>query len=679
LNGATGVDAALLAQARTCMTAWSDFYTDRGYHHDEAGANYNAGFIIGKTLTAIAIGNDGGADGHLWTEIVDDQFQKLLIGQGLSNATGDIGTPAGAMVGGDWAEGWQYGPLSVLEYAVATRAIEENGGALPDMDTWTNSLIVRYIHATVPAGDGQWVGGDFDGDTKIYQSPAENIVDAVLAGPSSDQAAAFAASMKAKQSLTGGGYFYNALAELRTVAPVDYTTQSPPPSRWYVARGTRAMFARTAWDTNAFWGVFSSAPAVVSDHEHFSASNFVFTRGADHLIIDPSPYGGYDTFETNAVTVDSDGLKGDYAETQTPWSQAELVWARGTADAVYAARSDFAKAFKFSDTPSDIPYAHREWVMVPEGEVITIDRVQTADASHDMYVGFHVNSGGGGKLKITGTTASAAIGGSQVAIHAVKLSGGTPAITQPEVGDCTLSCSYPCGKCDASRFAVDKYTVKVPGPYAVAIHVIDGLATSDTPAVVGSINDDTYDPAPKQNGDVIGAAVFRGSKQTYVVASSANDGASPTTMTYGVRGDSASRHVVFDAPEDATGKSTVTAVANAGRCVISITAGAGFAGHPLMFGVSSAADGCKATEDTNVPGGTPPPGGGSDAGPDGGTTPDGGTGSDAGGPPGNGDNGGGSSSGCGCRVGAGGAEIGWAIVALAALGASARRRCRPRR
>src|SRR5581483_1045242 len=240
----------------------------------------------------------------------------------------------------------------------------------------------------------------------------------------------WAASAKAKQSLSGGSYFYNALAELRQVTAADFTAQTPPPSLWYVARGTRALYARTAWDKSAFWGVFSSAPAVVSDHEHFSASNFVFTRGSDHLIVDPSTYGGYDTMSTNAITVDSDGLKGDYATTQTPWSEAELVWARGTADAVYAARSDFAKAFAFNGTPSDIPYAHREWVMLPEGEVVTIDRVQTKDTSHFMYLGFDVNSGGGGNLKLSGSTATATIGGSKVAIHAISLSGGTPAITQ---------------------------------------------------------------------------------------------------------------------------------------------------------------------------------------------------------------------------------------------------------
>src|SRR5262249_48509806 len=165
---------------------------------------------------------------------------------------------------------------------------------------------------------------------------------------------------------------------------------------------------------------------------------------------------------------------GDYAMTQTPWSQAELVWARGTDDAVYAARSDFAKAFIFSSTPSDIPYAHREWVMLPEGEIVAIDRVHTASAGNAMYVGFHTNTNGG--LKRDGSGAEGDVGGSRVAIHGVVLSGATPTITQPEVGDCSVSCSFPCGSCDAARFPVDKYNLKVPGPWAVAVHVIDALA-----------------------------------------------------------------------------------------------------------------------------------------------------------------------------------------------------------
>ena len=670
LYNAPGVTDALRAQTRVCLTAWSDYYTKSGYHNDQAGANYNAGFVIGKTLTAIAIGNDGGADGHLWNETITDLFPNVLVGKGLSGLMGGVGSPAGAMVGGDWLEGWQYGPLSVLEYAVSARALEENGAPQPQMDAWANSLPVRYIYGTVPTLDGQWVGGDFDSD-QVYQSPSVNELDAVLAGTSSDEAASWAAFMKTKQMPGVGSYFYNALAEIRTVTPADFTAQSPAPSTWYLSRGARAMYVRSAWDANAFWGVFSSPPHIVDDHEHLAAGNFVFTRGKDHLIVDPSRYGEENTFNTNAISVDAD-LDPDYTPSQTPWSTADLPWARATTKTVFAARSDFANAFIFSSNPSPIPYAHREWVQLPEGEVVTIDRVKTKDASHFAYVNLHVNTAG--TLKLGGSVASGTVGGSDVVIHGVQLSGAMAAITQPPVNDCTLTCNYPCGQCDDARFAVDDYKVKVPGPWAVAIHVIDGLATGDAAATVGSMNDSITDPAPQQNAGVIGASVLRSGQQSYVVASSAMLGASGTTMTYGVPGSTASRHVVYDAPEDANGKSNVTATAQGGRCVLTITAGAGFAGHPLMFDLSSAANGCKLTEEVDVPSGMPPTGGGVDAGPGGSGSGTGGSGSSGTG--GGGSGGHGSSSGCKCEAaGDGNAGLGVGMMAAlaAAVGLSRRR------
>jgi MYXO-CTERM domain-containing protein len=114
-------------------------------------------------------------------------------------------------------------------------------------------------------------------------------------------------------------------------------------------------------------------------------------------------------------------------------------------------------------------------------------------------------------------------------------------------------------------------------------------------------------------------------------------------MTYGVPATAPSRHVVFDAPENAGGQSVVTATAQGDRCVISITAGAGFAGHPLMFEVASSADACTVTESTDVAPGEPPPGGGV-----GGAANNGGAGNTAG----SGGSGGSGKSdgGCGCRT-----------------------------
>jgi hypothetical protein len=642
--------SALVTQTQVCLTSWIDYYTGYGYHNTEAGANYNAGYVVAKSLGAIALGTDGGADGHLWTQVLDDDFAMIVIGNGLVEMSA-VGTPAGVMVGGDWGEGWEYGPLSVVEYAASAAALETSGASLPPMDTWAGSLVLRDLYATTPPGTFVYCGnGDCD-ITTPNNTPNPNELDAVLLGPSSDQAAAWALSAKQAQGVGATGdaaFVYNALAEARAVTAQDYTKQTPAPPLWYLARGTREVYARTAWDDpGAYWGVFISSPQLNSDHQHFTASSFVFSRGGDDLIVDPSPYGGPSSWQANAVTADSSVVTGDYAPSQTPWSVADLPWARGTSDATVAARSDFANAFIFDGTPSDITYAHREWTMLPEGEVVVIDRVHTSAASRSMYVTLHTNTGGGGLAASNGVYLGKA-GSSQVAIHPVLLSGGTPAVTQPTTGSCTASCSYPCAQCDNVRFAVDEYQVKVPGTWAVAVHVIDGLGASEAPATVDSMNDGTIDPG-KQNGGVLGAGVLRTSKQSYVVASSAVDGVSPATMTYGVPGTGEARHVVFDAPEASDGTSTVTAVATSGRCVVSITAGGGmgFTGHPLMFSVAAAGSGCTVTDSTSVSP-SPPPGG------DGGV--EGGTGSSSGG--GEGGAGSSSSSGGGADGGDGGSGNG---------------------
>ena len=65
-------------------------------------------------------------------------------------------------------------------------------------------------------------------------------------------------------------------------------------------------------------------------------------------------------------------------------------------------------------------------------------------------------------------------------------------------------------------------------------------------------------------------------------------------MTYSVPGGAA-RHVVYDAPEASDGTSAVSAAAQSGQCVVTITAGpgGGFTGHPLMFQMAAASAGCQ--------------------------------------------------------------------------------------
>ena len=137
------------------------------------------------------------------------------------------------------------------------------------MDAWVNSLGVRYVYGTVPTMDGQYVGaGDFDSD-QVYQDPAQNEVDAVLLGPSSDQAAGWAMYMKQQQKLSaarssGTPSPSSASSSRRTTAPRCLLPRSGT-SRVERVRG---VYARTAWDASAFWSVFASMPEQVSDHHH---------------------------------------------------------------------------------------------------------------------------------------------------------------------------------------------------------------------------------------------------------------------------------------------------------------------------------------------------------------------------------------------------------------------------
>ena len=592
-------DEGLRAQTRACLTGWLDGYSRFGYERDKAGANYHAGFVIAKTLGAIAIGTDGGADGHLWREAVDEMFARQLVGAGLAGRIGGLDTRAGLLVGGDWGS-WQYGPLSVLELAVATRAVEEHGAREPEMDDWLRTVMLRTLYGTLPQGDVQFTGnGDYEGEAPyaIYPELSVNQLDAVLVGKTPDDAAAWAWAARQGHKLDEPR-FYNALAELRRVAPKDYRAERPPPSLWYVARGTGNMYVRTSWDKDALWAVFMSGTAK-ADHAHLAASNFVLSRGGDHLIVDSSNYGQYGTLGTNAVSADS-GAPRDYATTQCPWGLPSLPWARGTTDHVFAARSDFARSFGFDGAPSPIAYARRDWVLLPEGEVVTIDRVRLAKSRH-MYLDFHANTGGTLAFDPAGV-AIGVVGNSRLAIHRVRLSGGTPKITHATKSDCPGDCSYPCGKCTAARFPVDIYSVAVPGPSALGIHVFDALGKDEAPAKVGSLNDAPF-AAAHDNDDIIGAAILRGPRPSYVVASSRAADGPVTRLTYGVPGDTPSRHVVFDAPDARDGTSRVTARPHAGRCAITIEAGAGggVAGRPLIFDLGSAADGCKLTPAKDAP------------------------------------------------------------------------------
>ena len=309
LYSAPGVDGALLAQTRTCLTAWIDYYTPDAATTTTRPARTTTPATSSarrspRSPSAPTAGRTATSGPRPSTTL----FGKLLVGEGLA---GDR-RPAWARRRAPWwaATGARAGSTarSACSSTRWRRARSRSTASpLPEMDAWTNSLTVRYVYGTRPH-DRRAVGGRRLRLAELYQSPAANQLDAVLAGPSSDQAAAWAASMKQTQTPGGGDASSTTRsAELRAVTPAGLPHADPGAVALVPgARDARDVRAHGLGRQRLLGRVQLGAPGGSDDHEHFAASNFVFSRGADHLIVDPLALRQAEhASQTNAVTADS--------------------------------------------------------------------------------------------------------------------------------------------------------------------------------------------------------------------------------------------------------------------------------------------------------------------------------------------------------------------------------------
>jgi MYXO-CTERM domain-containing protein len=637
LHDAPGVDETLRARARQRFKAWTDWYdptrgltdeTRNGYNYDVAGANYHAGWLAGSALIAVAQAGEAGASGTaLWEYVVDRQFDEIMK---------PALQPGGVLDGGDWPEGWQYGPLSVLEYAFAARALRENGVELTGYAEWESELVARTYHARVPDGSGVYISGDFDDESPMYRAVPVLALYAAMGDAASDEAKAWAQSLIEKERLSEDSFLlFAALAEARAPAAAPLPTDA---STWYYAAGTRVLHARSDWSETASWMTTRCMEGQrAHDHAFMDAGNVVWSRGADHVLVDPSPYGSLSTLTTNAPTIASANLPEGYRPSQGPWGKAGEVgfqWARQTQSGVVAARCDWRGQLRFRDERApDVAAALRDVIMVPwngDSATIVIDRVDGSAVDRPLQLRFRTP----GALTASGATgATARVGATTLSIHLAYASGGTASVRAAPV---SLACEGTRGGCDVGRFATHEWRISVPGPSSRAIHV---MTAADAAATA---------PRVTETDGVRVTDLTVGTRAVMVVQ---RDGTGALTYRAPRAGDAL--HVVVDAPVGAGGRSDVTATADGDACAISVAARSGdggFDGKPLVLKVSND---CTVEEDATRDAFTPP--GATDPRPsnpgDPGANPDGDE----------------LSGGCGCRTGGGAPSLALVVLVGAAL------------
>jgi hypothetical protein len=570
LHDAPGVSDELLAHARERFDAWVTYYTKSGYLKDLPGANYEAGYAFAATLIAIAEGGEAGSAGDAhWATVHDTIWAKDLV---------PALAPGGVLAGGDWPEGWEYGPLSVLELGLAARAMIDNGNPVPGADAWADSLVLRFAHGLTPSTRMAFVGGDTQDETP-EQTLDNGPLIAALAGPGSEQARGWASKLNADLTLENDNPLFDGIAAARSAAASELPADLPTN---YLGTGAGNWYVRGSWTPSAVWSVFQCTHRLVDDHQHNDAGNFVLTRAADDLVVDPSPYGTLSTLTSNAPAVDSNSLPDGYSPSQGNWGeQTELTWARQSGSGIAVARCDYADQFRDEDSASDVSVALRDFVLVPDGdagEVVLIDRAVTGDAAR----GLHLRVRSPGELTLDGARATAAVGDSALSVERVWSSSGTPSVREmPRASECPSSDHT----CDVSRIASgSEYRIDVAGPAAMALHVVSARA-----GVTG-----THDVL---SGDGYrGVVVERASGPVAVVTNGAADGARASSLVYSAPANAV--HVVVDAPVDRSGKCDVAAVKEGADCRVSVTAHSGSAGGldgaPLVIALDAS---CAVSDD----------------------------------------------------------------------------------
>ncbi|MGE5183460.1 MAG: hypothetical protein ACM31C_15420 [Acidobacteriota bacterium] len=558
----------LRERARHRWKAWLDWYQAKGYRAHAPGSNYNAGYVLSATLVAIAEAGDAGADGTaLWNEV-----ESKIWKQELATALSDDGV----LAGGDWPEGWQYGPLAVAELSLGARAMRQQGVDIPGVARWLDSLLRHHVYALSPGG-GMYAGGDTE--TEAANVPPHVLeLDAIALGDASPDDKRWARGELSRLQLADNDFLlYDALAGVGDKPVLPPRAAWPT---WYLAQGTGTLFARTRWDDQAVWFVTTCHAGIDLDHRHADAGNFVLSRGKDDVIVDPSPYGSQSTLTSNAPTVASAQFPKDYIPSQASWSEKTgFDFATQRKSGVIAARCDYSDQYKFQDRRSDVPDAFRDLVVLPGAEgkdaiVIVVDRANTGGDSRDMYLRFRTP----GHLALSGEVGTATVGGTQLTIAPIVKTSGKAAIGVPSQKDCYKEGTVR-GQCDAARFPVTDYRLELAGPRPFAAHVLTAIdARAQAPAVM-PLSGDGWQGAHVRDATVVWRTGI---------------GASKGKLAYRAP---PGRHVVLDAPDKA-GMATVTAKRDGDACVVEVTPGGSLPARPLIVELDAQ---CDVTLDPEAP------------------------------------------------------------------------------
>jgi hypothetical protein len=333
------------------LVAWTHWFGESGYSHDEPISNYYVGYFGAVAFTGIAAQGD------------DPRATDLLRRAQRMFDAELVPAYAHELSGGDFPEGWQYGDMvgAVLAIFADTEGAHATSGGRSALDElpWLRQAVAFRAHALLPDGKHMLDSGDWSAKPAV--APAHALLALATVLPANDVAERQARALaKLAADPSEDWHWMVALADDPSRIAQDPRTGDLA----YLARGTGTMTARTDWSPRAVWLSMSSTSAL-ADHQHLDAGHFEIARGGDSLVVDGGGYGSFSSLSHNVIAVD-DGKESDpYSPSQSGFGKSMTIarwentggWSYGLAD--YTSAYD-PKGYPSETTRRSVRRAERE-------------------------------------------------------------------------------------------------------------------------------------------------------------------------------------------------------------------------------------------------------------------------------------------------------------------------------
>jgi len=349
------------------LNRWRDVYIlDRTWADKNPADNYFYGDLIAQALTAISTYEDN-PRAQEFLEDVLRRYENLVLP--FLNTYGK---------GGDWEEGWNYGPGAVSNLLKTLLALKTAGKIDYLKDTeFFKEVGNFFLHATLPSFSHIYPGGDWSREStgRIAQFHVDLMM-LIMYLYKEEPLASYIKFwlQKVNEERWGGDDWERFLWDTKEVSPQSYFNQI---SLDYLAQGTGLFLSRSDWTPSATWISFKCG-ARKGDHSHADQGTFTIFKykwlAPDANIYSHSGIIGQ-TWIHNGILINGEG------EYRWHSSEGKIEKYNLTKEYVYIV-GDITQPYNERKNRPIVEAIKREFLFLKPNWIIIVDRIKVEDPTY---------------------------------------------------------------------------------------------------------------------------------------------------------------------------------------------------------------------------------------------------------------------------------------------------------